>query len=178
MCGVMGRIVALLTVCYIMGLIKMKLTQKQEKFCRLVVELNNNSEAYRGAYNATKMKPETVTKRAGELIKNGAVSGLIAELREEHRQRHRVTVDDLLGELEEARKIALGSIIPQASAAVSATLGKSKLLGLDKQLIEVSGPGGKPIQIQEIPDEELEQKLRSLGLGRYHNQLGSKRVDE
>lgn len=43
---------------------------------------------------------------------------------------------------------------------------------------ELSGPGGTPIPIQEIPDEELEAKLKSLGLGRYHNQLGAKRVDE
>jgi phage terminase small subunit len=42
---------------------------------------------------------------------------------------------------------------------------------------EISGPDGKPIQIQEIPDEELEAKLKALGLGRYHNQLGSKRVE-
>ena len=42
---------------------------------------------------------------------------------------------------------------------------------------EISGPGGTPIQIQEIPDEELETKLKALGLGRYHNQLGSKRVE-
>ena len=42
---------------------------------------------------------------------------------------------------------------------------------------ELSGPNGQPIQIQEIPDEEMEEKLRSLGLGRYHNQLGGKRVE-
>lgn len=41
---------------------------------------------------------------------------------------------------------------------------------------EISGPDGKPIQVQEIPDEELETKLKVLGLGRYHNQLGAKRV--
>ena len=40
---------------------------------------------------------------------------------------------------------------------------------------ELSGPNGAPIQTQEIPDEELEAKLKALGLGRYHNQLGSKR---
>lgn len=43
---------------------------------------------------------------------------------------------------------------------------------------EISGPDGKPIQVQEIPDEELEAKLKALGLGRYHNQLGAKRVSE
>ncbi len=41
---------------------------------------------------------------------------------------------------------------------------------------EISGPGGKPLQIQEIPDEEMEAKLKALGLGRYHNQLGDKIV--
>ena len=155
----------------------MAMTEKKEKFARLVVELNNHAEAYRGAYNASKMKDTTIRKRASELIHDGDVAGRIDALREEHRLRHRVTVDDLLGELEEARQIALGAETPQTSAAVSATLGKSKLLGLDKQLVEISGPGGTPIQIQEIPDEELEAKLKALGLGRYHNQLGSKRVE-
>ena len=40
---------------------------------------------------------------------------------------------------------------------------------------EISGPNGAPIQTQDVPDEELEAKLKALGLGRYHNQLGSKR---
>lgn len=40
---------------------------------------------------------------------------------------------------------------------------------------ELSGPGGAPIQTQDVPDEELEAKLKALGLGRYHNQLGAKR---
>lgn len=40
---------------------------------------------------------------------------------------------------------------------------------------EITGPGGAPIQVQDVPDEEVEQRLESLGLGRYHNQLGAKR---
>lgn len=154
----------------------MALTQKQEKFCRLVVELNNNSDAYRGAYDASRMKPESIHRKAKELMDNVNVAARIAELRAEHAKRHRVTVDDLLGELEEARQIALNAETPQTSAAVGASMGKAKLLGLDKQLIELTGAGGGPIQVQEIPDEELEAKLKALGLGRYHNQLGAKRV--
>ena len=156
----------------------MALTQKQEKFCRLVVELNNNSDAYRGAYDASRMKPESIHRKAKELMDNVNVAARIDELRAEHAKRHRVTVDDLLGELEEARKIALCAETPQTSAAVGASMGKAKLLGLDKQLIELTGAGGGPIQVQEIPDEELEAKLKALGLGRYHNQLGAKRVSE
>lgn len=59
----------------------MTLTQKQENFCLAYVELGNASEAYRRAYNATKMKSNTVEKRACELLKDGKVTGRIAELR-------------------------------------------------------------------------------------------------
>ena len=41
---------------------------------------------------------------------------------------------------------------------------------------ELSGPDGTPIQTCDITDEELKDKLREIGMGRYHNQLGGKRV--
>lgn len=49
----------------------------------------------------------------------------------------------------------------------------SEMCGYDAPIkTELSGK----IQTQEIPDEEIEQKLKTLGLGRYHNQLESKKV--
>jgi len=49
----------------------------------------------------------------------------------------------------------------------------SEMCGYDAPIkTELSGK----IQTQEIPDEEIEQKLKALGLGRYHNQLGEKIV--
>ncbi len=154
---------------------EMKLTDKQEKFCQKVVELSNTSEAYRESYDTSRMKDASVHRKAKELVDNVKIAARLEELREELRERHRVTVDDLVRELEEARQIALSAMTPQTSAAVQSTMGKAKLLGLDKQVLEISGPNGAPIQTQEIPDEELEAKLKALGLGRYHNQLGSKR---
>ena len=117
----------------------MALTIKQEKFCQLVVELGDNSKAYRGAYDASRMKPESVHRKARELIENVKVAARIAELREELAQRGRCTLDSLLRELEEARTVALSCETPQSSAAVAATMGKAKLCGLDKQLVELSG---------------------------------------
>ena len=117
----------------------MALTIKQEKFAQLVVELGDNSKAYRGAYDASRMKPETVHKRACELMDNGNVAGRIAQLREELAQRGRCTLDSLLLELEETRVSALNRETPQCGAAVAATMGKAKLCGLDKQLVELSG---------------------------------------
>ena len=58
----------------------MALTAKQEAFALAYLQTGNASEAYRRAYNAENMKPETVNKRACELMANGAITGRLAEL--------------------------------------------------------------------------------------------------
>ena len=133
----------------------MALTPKQEAFALAYVETGNASEAYRRAYNAGKMKPDSVNRKAKELLDNGKITARVSELHAGHAQRHKLTVDDLLRELEEARQAALTAETAQSSAAVAATMGKAKLLGMDKQVIEHSGPNGGPIPIAEMTDEQL-----------------------
>lgn len=112
----------------------MGLTIKQEKFCCVYIETSNASEAYRQAYNAENMNEATINKRASELLKNGAVTGRLDELRANHAERHNTTVDDLIEELNDTRNVALSALIPQCSAAIAATMGKAKLLGfIDKK---------------------------------------------
>lgn len=110
------------------------LTPKQEKFCQLYVETGNASEAYRGSYDAGGMKPDSVNRKAKELLDNVKIAARLNQIRERHVKRHEVTVDSLVGELEEARLLALE--LAQPSAAVSASMGKAKIYGLDKQVIE------------------------------------------
>lgn len=118
------------------------LTMKQEAFCQAYIETGNASEAYRTAYAADKMKAEAIHVKASELLSNGKVSVRLKELQGEIKQRHNVTVDSLLAELEEARQKALRAETPQSSAAVAATMGKAKLTGLDKQIVEMRGAIG------------------------------------
>lgn len=118
------------------------LTPKQEAFCQAYIETGNASEAYRTAYAADKMKPETVHVKANELLRNGKVTVRVSELQGEIKQRHNVTVDSLLAELEEARQKALSAETPQSSAAVAATMGKAKLVGLDKQIVDHTSSDG------------------------------------
>lgn len=113
----------------------MALTPKQDDFCLKYVELGNASEAYRQVYNAENMKPETVNRKAKELMDNGKITARIKALQAEHSKRHNLTIDDLLDELETARQGALQN--GAYSVAVSATMGKAKLLGLDKQVVEI-----------------------------------------
>jgi len=124
----------------------MSLTPKQEKFARAYVETVNASEAYRLAYDAERMKPETVNKRASELLTSGAITGRIGELQAEHRKQHDITVERITAMYLEDRELAhqLGN----PSAAVSATTGLARLYGLDKQVHHVRNN-----PIQELLDE-------------------------
>lgn len=62
---------------------KMEFTPKQEKFCQEFVKCGNASEAYRLSYNAKNMKPETINRKAKELLDIGKISARIAELNAE-----------------------------------------------------------------------------------------------
>ena len=129
---------------------EIKLTPKQEKFCYGYVETGNASGAYRAAYNAEKMKPESVAVQAAKMLASPKIALKIDALRAELRQRHEITVDDLVVELEEARKLAFET--EKAAAAVSATMGKAKLLGLvvEKQETNIVQP---PKIIVELSNE-------------------------
>ena len=113
------------------------LTPKQEMFCKKFIELGNASDAYRAVYNASNMKAETINRKAFDLQNNGKITARISELHTAHQQRHNVTVDSLLAELEDARQLALAADNP--SVMVSATMGKAKITGLDKKVIEHTG---------------------------------------
>lgn len=128
------------------------LTVKQESFCHAYIENGGNaSEAYRTAYDAGKMGDSAIWNEASRTLQHPQVALRIQELRKAIEDAHKLTVADLLKELEEARIAALTAETVQSSAATAATMGKAKLLGLDKQQLEVSGPNGGPIQtVSEI----------------------------
>lgn len=112
------------------------LTPKREKFAQSYVELGCGAKAYREAFSTKGMSDKTIWEAASRLLKDSKVAARVEELKEVHRKRHNVTVDDLLGELEEARVAAMTCEKPQAAAAVGATMGKARILGLDKQVLE------------------------------------------
>lgn len=119
-----------------MGALK---NSKHEKFALVWHETGNKTEAYRQAYpKSLKWKDATVNSRGSELSKNSKVLGRYKELQEDVIENHGITVDSLLAELQEARLIALQAETPQSSAAVSATMAKAKLVGLDVTKIELS----------------------------------------
>lgn len=131
-----------------------KLTAKQEAFAQKYVECLNASEAYRSVCEVAKdTKPESVWRSASRMLSDVHVMSRVADLQQEHRERHFVTIDMLTAELDEARQLALRDE-KGASAAVSATMGKAKLHGL---LVEKSEQTATISTINKIelvaPDE-------------------------
>lgn len=128
-----------------------------ESFCLKFHETGNASEAYRHAYNCEKMKAETVNNKAYQLSQKGEIRARGDELKQEAKERSQITVEDLIKELEVNRQAALQAETPQSSAATAATMGKAKLLGLDKQIIDHQSSDGsmsKPSIIQLVaPDD-------------------------
>lgn len=51
-----------------------KLTIKQEKFCNKYLECGNASEAYRFAYDCSRMTDNVISVKASQLLSNGKVT--------------------------------------------------------------------------------------------------------
>ena len=111
------------------------LTPKQEAFAQAYVETGNASEAYRRAYDAENMQPQTIAVKASELLASGKVSVRVAELRDAHLARHNLTVDDIKRMLLEDRQFARECTTP--AAAVSASMGLAKLYGHLTERVEL-----------------------------------------
>ena len=133
------------------------MTPKQEAFALAYVETGNASEAYRKAYNAVRMKPETVHRKAAELLKNGKITARVEALKAQHRQRHAITVDSLVADLLRIRQAAEAD--GQLNVARQSVMDVAKLLGLvvDKAEQRVNLAG-------ELTTEKAVLILQSMGI--------------
>ena len=77
----------------------MSLTSKQEKFIQALVAGKSQRQAYKEAYNAAKMKDETIDVRACELLKNSKVKARYDQLLEEHKNKALYTREEMVNDL-------------------------------------------------------------------------------
>ena len=114
-----------------------RLTQKQENFCFAYIETGNASEAYRKAYNADGMKPETVNRKAKELLDNGKITARLEELRKPVAESAQITLAQHLSTLEELRELAkqYGMYGP----AIQAEIARGKAAGLYVERSHIDG---------------------------------------
>jgi phage terminase small subunit len=115
-------------------------TDRNREFVQAMVydvkKLKLPAEHYRDIFGGSASE-QSMSSMASRLWRAPAMQEYADELRAEMRERFMVTVESLLEELEEARQVGRGT--KSAGPMVAATMGKAKLAGLDKQIIEHRG---------------------------------------
>lgn len=117
----------------------MTLTAKQEAFCQAIADGKNQSDAYRSAYNAGGMKPETVQSKASILMTNGMVRARVTELREALASKSLWTREQSIAVLKEV----IGEGDAKANDKISAVKVLNEMQGLNapvKSQVEISLP--------------------------------------
>lgn len=90
------------------------LTGKQEKFCQGVADGLTQADAYRAAYNASGMRPESVQVSASKLMADHKISQRVTELRGKLAERLLWTREQSVDELKAAIALAKETETPAA----------------------------------------------------------------
>ncbi|TWQ34015.1 terminase small subunit [Xanthomonas vasicola] len=132
------------------------LTHKQKRF---VVEYLKDQNAAQAAIR-TGYSEKTAKQQGSRLLTVPAITAAVRAGQKRVAAKAEVTVDSLMVELEQARRMALRE--KQASAAVTATLGKGKLAGLLVEKRHHTGAIGT-YDLSKITDDELDRLEQILG---------------
>lgn len=112
------------------------LTAKQEGFAQAVASGKNQSDAYREAYDARKMKASSVNVNASKLMADAKVAQRVAELRKPAADKAQVTLEGHLRDLMMLRNMAVKT--NQMSAAIAAEVARGKAAGVHIEKTEVT----------------------------------------
>lgn len=126
----------------------MALTQKQENFCLEYIKCGNASEAYKKCYNVENMKPESIYRKATELMANGTITARLSELRSKAESKAIITLEQ---RKELLSRFAWEEETDKAMKAID-LLNKMESVYVQKQQTELSGAVGVTFQI-DLGDE-------------------------
>jgi phage terminase small subunit len=149
-----------------------KLTTKQEKFARAYVEAGNACEAYRRAYDASRMKPESINRKAQELLSHGMVTARIEELQSKASRlaedRYEVTQERIVAELARIAFARSEDYFTWGSTGVevkdSSTLSRDQLAAVAEVSQTISASGGS-IKVKLSDKQSALEKLgRIMGM--------------
>lgn len=131
-----------------------KLTDKQEAFAQEYVKNKGNaSAAYRHAYDAENMKPESIWSEASILLKNPGVSARIEELKQEAAAKYEITMEEVVDGLRDARTMSYAEKDIGNLRGSSMDLAKIGGLIIDQSKVTVE---------QKDTVEQAKEKIRKL----------------
>ncbi|WP_052076957.1 terminase small subunit [Xanthomonas cannabis] len=132
------------------------LTPRQQRF---VAEYLKDQNAAQAAIR-TGYSEKTAKQQGSRLLTVSAIAAAVRAGQKRVAAKAEVTVDSLMAELEQARRMALKE--KQPSAAVTATMGKGKLAGLLVEKRHHTGAIGT-YDLSKITDDELDRLEQILG---------------
>lgn len=130
-----------------------KITQKQENFCLRYIECGDASEAYRHAYKASKMKPETINKRASELLNpklHGEITGRVAELRAKAEEESLWTLDKIIKHHAEIVEAGMGRLATNHLISNGIGDGMSETVNMQMYDTNLSNAKGALVEIGKL----------------------------
>lgn len=132
------------------------ITPKQQRFVQEYLQDHNGTQAaIRAGYSE-----KTAKQQGSRLLTEARIQAAVRAGQKKVAKKAEVTVDSLMAELEQARKLALKE--KQASAAVTATMGKGKLAGLLVEKHKHSGAVGT-YDLKNLSDHDLDRLEQILG---------------
>jgi hypothetical protein len=130
----------------------MSLTPKREAFAQSVASGKTAADAYRAAFDATKMKAASIQQCASRLMADVKVTARVAALRlpvveaaQLSLSVHLARLADLSDKAEKEGKY---------SAAVAAEVARGKASGLYVEKLEHTGKDGGPIEVMGMTKEQ------------------------
>jgi phage terminase small subunit len=124
---------------------------RHERFAQELAKGASQIEAYRIAGY------EPIEANASRLIRNDKVAARVAELKAAAAEETICTIHDIARQLDEDRQFARELAAP--AAAISATMGKAKVLGHLTEKHEHTGRNGGPIQTEELSQTEIARRI-------------------
>jgi phage terminase small subunit len=120
----------------------MAFTAKQEAFIAAAIKGMNDSDAYRAAYDCSRMKPETVNRKAHELMRNGKIRARIEAARAEAAKQAQWSLDMAVERTKAVNDVAFEDITkygicekrPTTKAFIDSASMLNRLTGVDRQI--------------------------------------------
>ncbi|HBH12614.1 MAG TPA: hypothetical protein DDX29_05835 [Clostridiales bacterium] len=138
----------------------MNLTPKQESFSQLVVKYGDYSKAYRESYNSENMKPETVWRKAKELVDNGKVTARIVELQTELKDKNIADTKALL----RFWTNSMNNTVLEMKDRLRASEMLAKHLGMFTEKIQINSVEDKMKELYRRADQVIEEYNRKMQL--------------
>lgn len=138
------------------------LTGKQELFCKAFVDMKtgkrNASKAYAHSYDVSRMKPESINRKAFDVYHLPKIVKRLAELDEKTSVTLEYTREKHIKKLEEIRDLALADDAWTAAAATETNIGKA--LGMYTTKIEDVTTAEK--KLANMTPEQLDAYIERL----------------